>query len=85
MFRESGLPGHGWLKRCTIGCKRPTAKELVVFVVKKKYYDSYICACCEECFKKKIIVEQMEHYEILSKVRYNTHTNSMLIKLCFHY
>ena len=47
------LPKEGWLRRCKIGCRRPTAKELVVFVIKKKYYDSYICACCEECFKKK--------------------------------
>lgn len=81
MCAKFGLPKEGWLQRCKINCRRPTAKELVVFVIKKKYYDSYICACCEECFKKKIIVEQMKDYEILSKARYNSHTNSMLIRL----
>jgi hypothetical protein len=75
------LPEEGWLKLCSVGCKRPTAKELVVFVIKKYFYDSYICACCEECFKKKIIVEQNNLYEVLSKVRYKSHTNTILVKL----
>ena len=71
----------GWLKRCSIGCSRPTANELVVFVIKNKFYDSYICPCCQECFKKKIQVHEKKHYIILSKVKYSTHINSMLIKL----
>jgi len=75
------LPKLGWMKICSIGCKRPTAKELVVFVTKRRYYDSYICACCEECFTKKIRVEQMDKFEIISKVRYKSLTNSMLIRL----
>ena len=75
------FPKYGWLKRCSIGCNRPTAKEMVVFVIKKSYYDSYICACCEECFKKKIKVEQKRHIEILSKMRFKSHTNSILIRL----
>lgn len=79
-FNKS-LPVSGWLKRCSIGCKRPTANNLIVFVIKKKYYDSYMCSCCQECFKKKIRVHQNSDYEILSKIRFSTHTNSMLIKL----
>lgn len=75
------LPDCGWLKRCSIGCHRPTSKELVVFIIKKCYYDSYICPCCEECFKKKLKVESRKHYVILSKTRVKSHTNSMLIRL----
>lgn len=79
-FNKS-LPSYGWLKRCSIGCRRPTVNILVVFVLKKRYYDSYICSCCQECFTKKILVHQKMHYEILSKGRFSTHTNSMLVKL----
>ena len=80
-FRKS-LPECGWLKRCSIGCRRPTVNELVVFVIKKNYYDSYRCACCQECFSKKIQVLQKKNYQILYKIRFSTHTNCMLIKLC---
>lgn len=79
-FRKS-LPSTGWLKPCSIGCTRPTVNEMVVFVVKKKYYDSYICSCCQECFKKKIVEQHTSHYEVVSKVKFSTHMNSMLIKL----
>ena len=78
---KNTLPTYGWLKRCSIGCSRPTANQLVVFIIKKKFYDSYICSCCNECFKKKIQVHKKKHFTILYKVKYSAHVNTMLIKL----
>ena len=68
------LPKHGWFRECTIACKRPTANVLVVFVIKKYYYDSYMRPCCRECFNKKISVQQKKNIK-LSKLRYSVHTN----------
>lgn len=75
------LPAQGWLRNCSIECTRPTVNEMVVFVIKKKYYDSYRCYCCQECFRKKIQVLKKEDYEIISKCRISTHLNSMLLRL----
>ena len=75
------FPKNGWIGTCSMKCKTPTSKELIVIVISKRWYDSYTCYCCQSCFRKLDSVKLKKHYEILSKVQIHRHANSMLVRL----
>jgi hypothetical protein len=74
------FPSHGWIHPCK-ECKRPTAKELHVFVLSKHLDDSYRVCYCQPCFRTKIIIgsiEKLEYY-MAYKSRVTDLTNAVII------
>lgn len=69
------LPKNGWIHSCK-ECKRPTAKELCVFVLSNYLNDNYKIFYCQSCFRHKVIVGSREYENYI--IKYKTKISSLL-------